>query len=118
MFRTRRPVIIKKVNDDPFAADAEETPLWLDWPLIKILQARRPCQAENSRATQALTLREQLAGIEVTCDFTKFWEVSLILAELSEKVRQCTNPTAEEERDAVAYLLGRHKALNATCTTC
>ena len=58
MFRTRQSLIIKKVNDDPFAADAEETPLWPDWPLIKILQVWRPCQAANSRATQALTLRE------------------------------------------------------------
>ena len=98
MFRTRRSVIVKKVCDDPFTADAEEIPLWLEWPLIKILQAWRPCQAEDSTAIQALTLREQLVGVEVECDFTKSWEVSLMLAELSEKVLQIIYPRINRHR--------------------
>ena len=77
----------------------------------KILDAWRPYQEESSRATEALTLREVISNVEVRCDFSRSADVSLMLANLEQKYDQCTNPTEEQERDAVRFFLNRHREL-------
>ena len=106
---TRDDLVFGKVGEYPQGPD--DTQVWQDWPIKKILKAWRPCMEVNSSATEALKLKDLLVDARVACRFHKCHEVGRMMAKILEKANECTNPTAADQAEAIKLLLKKHKRL-------
>ena len=110
--RTRSDVIWDRIHDRPQTeGDAQ---VWLTWPMQKILAAWRPCIAKHASTTQALTLKELLKHHDVASNYSSSWDVGEAIAKLKERARECTNPSADDQLDAMNLLLAKHQSLTTT----